>query len=52
MTRRTRALLAALGMLLLIAALALLIYALSPNPFLRSVFPIAPTLFAPPGGGG
>jgi len=52
MSRRTRALLAALGMVLLIAALLLLIYTLAPNPFDRSIFPVAPTLLVPPGAGG
>jgi hypothetical protein len=46
-----RALLATLGMLLLIAALALLVYTLTPNPLDRSIFPVAPTLLVPPGAG-
>jgi hypothetical protein len=39
-------------MLLLIAALAILIYTFSPIPLDRSIIPISPTLLVPPGGGG
>ncbi len=48
MSRRTRALLAILGMLLLVAALAILISTFSPNVINRSVVPVAPTLLVPP----
>ena len=48
MSRRTRALLAALGMLLLVAALAILLSTFSPLPTSRTVFPVAPTLLIPP----
>ena len=52
MKRRTRTLLAILGLLVLIAALAILAYSFSPLPLTRLVFPVTPTLLVPPGGGG
>jgi hypothetical protein len=49
MHRRTRMLLAILGLLLLVFALAALLYAWLPNPVESSVFPIPPALLVPPG---
>ena len=50
MSRRTRALIAALGVVLLLAGLALLVYSFSPFPIDRLVLPVAPALLVPPGG--
>lgn len=51
MTRKTRAILVLLGLLIVIFALTALAYALLPGETLREQAPIAPTLFTlPPGG--
>ena len=50
MHRRTRMLLAILALLLLVFALAAVLYAGLPNPVESSVFPIPPALLVPPGG--
>jgi hypothetical protein len=50
MPRRTRALLAILGGLLLIFALAALVYAALPAPVESGIYPVSPLLLIPPGG--
>ena len=52
MTRRTRIILALIGLLLVLISLTALSYAWSPVDALREQVPIAPTLLTlPPGGG-
>ncbi len=50
MSRRTRFILLATGLLLLILALAALAFALENATPLRETIRLSPTLFAPPGG--
>ncbi len=51
MTRKTRAIMVLIGLLIVLFAMAALAYALTPVEALREQAPIAPTLFTlPPGG--
>lgn len=50
MTRRIRLVLLFVALLLILAALAALWYALQPGAVLRETIRLSPTLFAPPGG--
>lgn len=52
MSRRKRIILASIGLLLLVFALAALSYAWSPVEMLSEQAPIAPTLLTLPAGGG
>lgn len=49
MSRRQRALLAALALLLLFLAASALLYAARPNPLDGAVFPVPTALLIPPG---
>jgi hypothetical protein len=49
-TRRARMILVCIGLLLVLAALALLIYSLAPLPVENLQATLAPTLFSPPQG--
>lgn len=50
MPRKARIALIVVAALLMLFALAALIYALMPNPLLRDTIPVLPTLLVPPGG--
>lgn len=48
MSPRARAILAIVGIIIIVIALAALVYAFAPTQSVREQIPIAPTLFAPP----
>ena len=48
MSSRVRAILAIVGVIIIVIAIAALVYAFAPNQIVREQIPVAPTLFAPP----